>query len=143
MFRTGSVNDTEIGQLIAASSVLLSPHRSEGFGLSLAEAVLAGVPALATGWSGNVDFMAGTPELLIQHSLTPVRDAAGIYRSAGLQWAEPDVQDAADKLKALSESAELRRKLAERGRLAVQGQLKAWSREMLELMPFSKLVAPT
>lgn len=142
IFRTGSLNDTEIGQLIAAASVVLSPHRAEGFGLTLAEAFLSGVPALATGWSGNMDFMASTPELLIQHTLTPVRDAAGIYRAAGLEWAEPDIRDAADKLKALSQSRELRRALAERGRIAVQDQLKAWSRERLDEMPIGRLVAP-
>lgn len=143
VFRTGSLNDTEIAQLVAAASVVLSPHRSEGFGLTLAEAFLSGVPALATGWSGNVDFMAQTPELLIRHTMTPVRDAAGIYRAAGLQWAEPDVGDAADKLLTLFQSQELRRLLAERGRVAVQDQLKAWSREALGEMPFGKFVAPT
>ncbi|RYG35605.1 MAG: glycosyltransferase [Burkholderiales bacterium] len=141
VFRTGSLNDTEIGQLIAAASVLLSPHRSEGFGLTLAEAFLSGVPALATGWSGNIDFMSDTPELLIRYSLTPVRDAAGIYRAAGLQWAEPDIGDAAEKLKTLSQSRELRQQLAARGRAAVQGQLKAWSRQALDEMPIGKLVS--
>ena len=141
VFRTGSLNDTEIGQLIAAASVVLSPHRSEGFGLTLAEAFLSGVPALATGWSGNVDFMSDTPELLIRYSLTPVRDAAGIYRAAGLQWAEPDIGDATEKLMALSQSRELRQQLAARGRAAVQDQLKAWSREALNEMPIGKLVA--
>lgn len=140
IIRAGSLNDNEIGQLIANASVLLSPHRSEGFGLALAEAFLSGVPALATGWSGNLDFMAGIPELLIRHKLTPVRDATGIYRSAGLRWAEPDILDAAAKLIALSESAKLRAALAERGRSAVQGQLKAWSRGELDLMPLGKLV---
>jgi len=138
-FKTGSLDDAEIAQLIAAASVVLSPHRSEGFGLTLAEAFLSGVPALATGWSGNVDFMSDTPELLIRYSLTPVRDAAGIYRAAGLQWAEPDIKDAAEKLKALSQSRELRQQLASRGRAAVQGQLKAWSREALDEMPIGKL----
>ena len=37
----------------------MSPHRSEGFGLPLAEAFMAGVPALATGWSGLVLFILG------------------------------------------------------------------------------------
>lgn len=142
VFRTGSLNDTEIGQLIADASVVLSPHRAEGFGLTLAEAFLSGVPALATGWSGNVDFMSDMPELLIRHTLTPVRDAAGIYRATGLLWAEPDVEDAAAKLKALSQSRDLRKALAERGRAALNGQLRAWSREALDQAALGKLVAP-
>jgi glycosyltransferase involved in cell wall biosynthesis len=32
-------------------------HRSEGFGLPLAEAMCAGYPVIATGWSGNMDYM--------------------------------------------------------------------------------------
>ncbi|HOY79442.1 MAG TPA: glycosyltransferase [Hyphomonadaceae bacterium] len=139
-FLSSSLSDAEIAQLIASASVMLSPHRSEGFGLTLVEAFLSGVPALATGWSGNVDFMSGLPELLIRHTLVPVRDPAGIYRAAGLQWAEPDVADAAAKLAALAQSPDLRRELADRGRAAVQDQLKFWSREALDQTPVGKLV---
>lgn len=139
-FQSRSLTDSEIAQLIASASVLLSPHRSEGFGLTLVEAFLSGVPALATGWSGNVDFMTGVPELLIRHQLVPVRDPAGIYRAAGLQWAEPDVADAAAKLAALAQSSDVRRQLAERGRVAVLDQLKPWSRHALDQMPLGKLV---
>lgn len=142
VFRTGSVNDTEIGQLIAAASVLLSPHRSEGFGLTLAEAFLAGVPALATGWSGNVDFMADVPELLIAHTLIPVRDPAGIYRTPGLKWAEPDIEDAAAKLRALAASSALRRETAARGRAAVQAQMEMWSHAALMQTQLGRLVDP-
>lgn len=129
MLRTGSLNDTEIAQLIASASVFLSPHRSEGFGLVIAESFLAGVPSLATGWSGNMDFMDSLPELLISHTLVPVLDPARIYRASGQRWAEPDLDDAARKLKALAASPHLRRELAMRGRAAVEAQAKAWSRE--------------
>ena len=142
LFRTGSVNDTEIGQLIASASVLLSPHRSEGFGLTLAEAFLAGVPALATGWSGNVDFMSDVPELLIAHTLVPVRDPVGIYSTPGLKWAEPDIDDAAAKLRALAASPALRREVAARGSAAVQAQMGAWSRTALDQMQIGRLVDP-
>ncbi len=131
LLRTGSLSDTEIAQLIASASVFLSPHRSEGFGLVIAESFLAGVPSLATGWSGNMDFMDDLPELLISHTLVPVLDPARIYRATGLKWAEPDIEDAARKLKALAASPQLRRELAARGRAAVEAQAKAWSREAL------------
>ena len=42
--------------LMAACDIVLSLHRSEGFGLVPAEAMLLGVSVVATDWSGNVDF---------------------------------------------------------------------------------------
>ena len=45
--------------LMAASDAILSLHRAEGFGYAIAEAMALGRPVVATGWSGNVDFMHG------------------------------------------------------------------------------------
>jgi glycosyltransferase involved in cell wall biosynthesis len=122
-----SLSGMDARTLIASTDVLLSPHRAEGFGLPLAEAFMSGVPALATGWSGNLDFMSDIPELLIRNSLVPVRDPSGIYRASAQKWAEPDVVDAAAKLKALSESASLRADLAAQGKRAVEALSVAWS----------------
>ena len=44
--------------LVQCSDVIVSLHRAEGFGLVLAEAMVLGKTALATGWSGNMDFMS-------------------------------------------------------------------------------------
>lgn len=134
-----SMSDQEVERLIAGSSVFLSPHRSEGFGLAIAEALLAGVPALATGWSGNTDFMRDIPELCIRYRLAPVRDAAGLYRVAGAVWAEPDIADAVGKLRALESSVQLRQSLAAMGRQSLIAQLGAWSQEALAQMPFGSL----
>jgi glycosyltransferase involved in cell wall biosynthesis len=113
--------------LIASCDVLLSPHRSEGYGLTLAEGFLAGVPALATGWSGNIDFMEGLHELLIAHTLVPVRDPYGVYHASTQSWAEPDLEDGARKLRALHASPARRAELAGRGMRAVQAQMDNWS----------------
>lgn len=139
-FLTGDLTTNEMHQLIASSGLVLSPHRAEGFGLPLAEALLAGVPVLATGWSGNVDFMAGLPELSIKYSLVPVRDAHRIYRARGQQWAEPDMQDAVEKLRALAASPDLRSRLAARGRSAIEALSLPWSRETLLAMPIGAFI---
>ncbi|MEI9903153.1 MAG: glycosyltransferase [Asticcacaulis sp.] len=52
-------DDQDMDAFIAAFDVLISLHRSEGFGLTLAEAMAAGVAVIATAGSGNDDFMAG------------------------------------------------------------------------------------
>lgn len=133
------MSDPEIERLVAGCDVFLSPHRSEGFGLVIAEALLAGVPALATGWSGNLDFMHDVPELSIRYNLAPVSDAGRVYKSLGAVWAEPDVADAAEKLRALEASPELRQLLAAKGSASLVGQLGAWSREALAQTSFGPL----
>lgn len=132
----------DVQRLIASCDALLSPHRSEGFGLTLAEAFLMGVPALATGWSGNLDFMRDMPELLIKSTLVPVRDPHGVYQNANLQWAEPDADDAAAKLCTLASNPELRRRLAIRGAAAVQQLSGAWARTELDATALGRLVLP-
>ena len=131
LFLADRLPSEDMRRLITSCDVVLSPHRAEGYGLALAEAFLAGVPALATGWSGNVDFMQGLDELLIGHSLVPVRDPYGVYRAAAQSWAEPDLDDGARKLKALYASPVRRAELARRGMQAVQSQMDRWSRESL------------
>jgi glycosyltransferase involved in cell wall biosynthesis len=130
----------DMRRLVASCDVVLSPHRSEGFGLPLAEAFLVGVPALATGWSGNLDFMEGIPDLLIRYQLAPVRDPSGVYRKGRQSWAEPDLADGVDKLLRLAASPDLRRELAARGAAAVRGQLSFWTRENLGKTALGDLV---
>jgi glycosyltransferase involved in cell wall biosynthesis len=136
-----SLSTADAQSLIASADVFLSPHRSEGFGLPLAEAFLAGVPALATGWSGNLDFMSEVPNLLIGHSFVPAADPHGVYKASGQRWAEPDEQDAAAKLSRLVENPGLRAELAAKGRKAVENQAAAWSREALSGSHLARLAA--
>lgn len=108
----------EVAALTASADVVLSLHRAEGFGLVLAEAMLLGVPVVATGWSGNIDFMTGDDSALISHRLVPVIDPQGTYKIAGALWAEPDVDEAASWLRRLRADANLRATLAARARTA-------------------------
>jgi glycosyltransferase involved in cell wall biosynthesis len=89
----------------------------------MAEAMLHGVPAVATGWSGNVDFMTPDDSGLVKYTLVPVDDPQGTYSVKGAQWAEADVGDAADWLKRLYEDPEFRRQLGERGKAAATRKL--------------------
>jgi glycosyltransferase involved in cell wall biosynthesis len=95
------LSDAERLDLIASVDVLLSLHRSEGFGLVMAEAMLAGVPVIATRWSGNMDYMDERTALLVPARLVAARDRRGTYGS-GESWADPDVEAAAAHLAALA-----------------------------------------
>lgn len=95
------LSDEERLDLIASADALLSLHRSEGFGLVLAEAMAAGVAVIATNWSGNLDFMDETTALLVPFRMIPVEDCKGVYDGRE-QWADSDVAMAAAYLRALA-----------------------------------------
>lgn len=92
----------EFDALFAAADVFISLHRSEGFGLSIAGALLAGTPVIVTGWSGNMDFadLPGTHPVGFT-LVTPQADQAQ-YNLAGAVWADPDEGEAAAILAGLA-----------------------------------------
>jgi glycosyltransferase involved in cell wall biosynthesis len=98
--------------LLACADIVLSLHRSEGFGLLPAQAMMAGKPVVATGWSGNLDYMTRDTAALVDYRLTPVDDPQGFYTSGF--WADPDLDDAAVKLAALIDDPAARRALGQR-----------------------------
>jgi hypothetical protein len=73
---------------------------------------------VATGYSGNLDFMPPGSAELIPYTLTPIQRSEGDYR-AGALWAEPDLEAAARALRQLASDAGHRAALGERGRQAV------------------------
>lgn len=87
--------------LIRECDVTLSLHRSEGFGMPLAESMLLGRATVATGWSGNLDFMDDKNSLLVNYTLVPARDRQRTYDLPDAQWADPDVEHAAIQLRRL------------------------------------------
>ena len=97
----GFLDQAAMSELYRACDVFLSLHRAEGFGLPMLEAMAHGVPVVATGWSGNLEFMSVTNSHLVSCSLVPVRDISGIY--AGSRWAEPDLEQAAVFLRRLAD----------------------------------------
>ena len=65
-----SLTAEEMDGLIAGCDCYVSLHRSEGFGLTMAEAMAVGKPVIATAYSGNVDFMNRDNSLLVDYELT-------------------------------------------------------------------------
>ena len=92
-------------ELYLRHDVYLSLHRSEGYGLTIREAMLYGLHVVATGWSGNMDFMTGALAHPVSYRLVPVNMTSGSYKGLKATWAEADVREAAGILQ------ELRRRL--------------------------------
>lgn len=125
---TETVSEARLRGLMRASDVVLSLHRAEGFGLIPATAMLLGRAVVATGWSGNMDFM--TPEVsgLVPYRLVKAEDPRGTYALAGAEWAEPDVEAAAVELRRLAGNADARHAMAAAG--------QAYARQALGAEPF-------
>lgn len=93
---TRSLSSHDMAVLMASSDIVLSLHRSEGYGLLLAEAMWNGKATLATGWSANVEFTDPACGVLADHVLESVTSDGAIYQSG--RWASVDEADAAAKL---------------------------------------------
>jgi SAM-dependent methyltransferase/glycosyltransferase involved in cell wall biosynthesis len=93
-----TVSVREKNAMIAGCDCYVSLHRSEGFGLTLAEAMYFGKPVIATGYSGNLDFMTDENSYLVGYEMTSVGPDAPPYQ-AEANWAEPDLGQAARLMK--------------------------------------------
>lgn len=82
------MTESELVSFQNAIDCLVSPHRAEGFGLNLAEAMYLGKPVIATRYSGNLDFMRDDNSYLIDCALTPIPHDIGPYRKDNV-WADP------------------------------------------------------
>jgi glycosyltransferase involved in cell wall biosynthesis len=84
--------------LTATCDCYVSLHRSEGYGLTMAEAMYLGKPVIATGYSGNLDFMTPENGLLVDYELVPIGPGAPVYPADG-EWADPNVEHAAELMR--------------------------------------------
>jgi len=100
--------------LMKCCDCYVSLHRSEGFGLTMAEAMLLGKPVITTGYSGNMDFTTTETALLVDYKLVPVQPGDYPF-SHGEMWAEPNVQQACEYMLNLVKDSTFAKSLAEKG----------------------------
>lgn len=89
-----TITDNEIKNLVRCCDCFVSLHRSEGFGRGLAEAMFLGKPVIATGYSGNLDFMNRNNSFLIDYELIDLKKGDYPYWQ-GQKWADADTEQAA------------------------------------------------
>ena len=91
--------------LMAVTDCYVSLHRSEGLGLTMAEAMALGKPVIATGYSGNMDFMSEENSVLVPWTLVAVGKDAESYPSDAM-WAEPNLKAASVAMRRVYEGPE-------------------------------------
>jgi glycosyltransferase involved in cell wall biosynthesis len=98
--------------LVALCDCYVSLHRSEGLGLTMAEAMALGKPVIATGYSGNLQFMTEANSFLVPWTPTLIPAGCRPYPLGGT-WAEPDLEAAARLMRMVLDDNEM---AASRGR---------------------------
>lgn len=120
----GNLSYPEVLSLYASGDVYVSLHRSEGLGLGPMEAMSLGKAVIATGWSGNMDFMSAENSMPVAYRLVPVDvPETSIYRGLVPEgfsyWAEPDHDSAVAAMRLLREEPMLREQLGARASEAI------------------------
>jgi glycosyltransferase involved in cell wall biosynthesis len=112
------LSQQDLANLFHACDVYVSMHRSEGFGLGIAEAMALGKPAIATSYSGNCDFMNAVNSCPVGYRLRAVTVRDHVYQAAvgdvyieGAAWAEPDIGQAAQWMRLLAGSQAIRKRI--------------------------------
>lgn len=125
----------EVYALLNSCDCYVSLHRSEGFGLPIAEAMCLGKPVIATGWSGNMDFMDPHNSLPVRYKLFEL-DRDYLPYPRGSIWAEPDIDHAAELMRFVVAEREA---VLSVGRKAAEDVRSRYSAEVVGEMMLARL----
>jgi glycosyltransferase involved in cell wall biosynthesis len=108
-----------LNSLLGSCDAYVSLHRSEGFGLTLTEAMNFGKPVIATAYSSNVDFMNEGNSFLVNYKLIEIEKDHGPYKK-GYQWAEPDIDHAAELMRYVCDNRDRAAAIGGRGQREIR-----------------------
>jgi glycosyltransferase involved in cell wall biosynthesis len=97
---TGTLTRADIYELELACDCFVSLHRSEGFGLAVAETMYLGKPVISTDWSATAEYVTPENGCPVRCTLVPIAENHGPYVKGQL-WAEPDIAHAAEWMQRL------------------------------------------
>jgi len=111
----------EVYELEQSCDCFVSLHRSEGFGLAIAESMYLGKPVISTDWSGSAEIVNADNGCPVRCSLVTLDRNHGPY-AKGQIWADPDLDRAADWMRRLAADDTLRRRLGSAGRATIEAK---------------------
>jgi glycosyltransferase involved in cell wall biosynthesis len=115
---TATLSRADLYALEAACDCLLSLHRSEGFGLAVAECMHLGKPVISTDWSATAEFVTPANGCPVPARLVTLEATHGPYARGGT-WADPDVAAAAAHLRHLAGDPALAARLGAAARTTI------------------------
>lgn len=116
----------EMYGLESVTDAYVSLHRSEGFGLGLAESMFLGKPVIGTAYGGNTAFMDESNSCLVDYRLIDVQRGEYPF-GEGQVWADPDIEHAAEHMRRLVDQPSFAADLGRRGQAHVRDALSARS----------------
>lgn len=122
MIRDDIIGRGDMQALQRCVDAYVSLHRSEGFGLGLAECMRLGKPVIATAWSGNMEYMTRDNSCLVDYQLIPVNEGEYVHHT-GQRWADPSVDQAAAYMSRLVEDREFAAGIGEQAAVDISEKL--------------------
>ena len=119
---TETLSRADVYALEAACDVFVSLHRSEGFGLAVAECMLLGKPVISTDWSATAEFVHLDNGCPVRAPVITLDRSHGPY-SKGSTWADPDPAHAAEHMRALFADRALAARLGNAAQATIREQL--------------------
>ncbi len=109
--------------LMRACDCYVSPHRSEGYGLTIVEAMALGMPVIATNYGGPADFVTDEVGYPLRYRLVEVERDHGPY-TKGAIWSDPSREHLSELMRRVVADPEA---AAEKGRRARALMLRDYS----------------
>ncbi len=119
LVKDGFLSRDEVYGMESVVDAYVSLHRAEGLGLGMAESMVLGKPVIATGYSGNLEFMDPQNSCLVGYRLVPIAPGEYLYDDARFRWADPDIDQAAAAMRRLVDEPEFRTRIAAAGQATV------------------------
>jgi glycosyltransferase involved in cell wall biosynthesis len=110
---------SDVYELQSACDSFVSLHRSEGFGLAVAESMYLGKPVISTDWSATAEFVNSGNGCPARCNLIALERTVGPYEK-GQIWADADVDHAAWLMKQLSSDPALSERLGTAARRTIE-----------------------
>lgn len=125
---TSNFTDENIQSLYACADAYVLPTRGEGVGLPFIEALSSGVPVIATGWGGQMDFLNEGNSYLVDYDLLPCTThmehaiAAPFHHlfTDNMAWAEPKIESLRKQMRHAYENQEEAKAKGAQGRLDME-----------------------
>jgi len=119
IFINDYLTHSEVMALMNCCDCYISLHSSEGFGYTMAEAMLLKKPVIATNYSGNCDFINNSTGFPVNYQLVSLKPDDYIF-AEGQKWAKPDIDHASWLMRQVVENQLETEKIAQAGQLKIQ-----------------------